>query len=67
VLKRYLKRFIEKGEYNMNSYKRVLEILKTTLNRWAEDEYTPEEHKNIYKNLLEYIRTIEEIYGEEEK
>ena len=51
----------------MNSYKRVLEILKTTLNRWMEDEYTPEEHKNIYKNLLEYIRTIEEIYGEEEK
>lgn len=50
----------------MNKYKRMLEILKATLKRWAESEYTPEEHKNIYKNLLEYIKAIEEIYGKED-
>lgn len=57
----------------MNSYKRVLEILKTTLNRWVEEqEATPDElkayTKNIYKNLIEYIDALIEIYcGEEEK
>lgn len=57
----------------MNSYKRVLEILKTTLNRWVEEqETTPDElktyTKNIYKNLIEYIDALIEIYcGEEEK
>lgn len=53
----------------MNSYKRIVEILKTTMTRWIEEqEDTPDElttyTKNIYKNLIEYIDKLIEIYGD---